>query len=211
MFALANVGRKSRATRISCHAALDRSTCAPVREERRMHCINATKSNRKSGGSPSNAFSRSGYGCSSRAKPRDLQFYGPVGKSFSVFRPEHSVVERSAVLLVLTHPLKPLRPLFDVSKFFNELQRQDTSASRGIPSFAKSAKDGHPYGCCPQNTYETPINGEGLKCRPASFKRKRTLPVTSSLAAGLTLAPNEMFAWFTVEVKVETLAWGWFL
>ncbi len=59
MFALANVGRKSRATWISCYAALDRTACAPFRKERRMHCINATKSNRKSGGSPSNAFRRS--------------------------------------------------------------------------------------------------------------------------------------------------------
>jgi hypothetical protein len=68
----------------------------------------------------------------------------------------------------------------------------------------KTRRMGHPNGCCPQNTYETPINGEGLKCRPASFKRKRTLPVTSSLATGLTLAPNEMFAWFTLELKVVT-------
>ena len=59
MFALANVGRKSRATRISGYAALDRTACAPFREERRMHSINATNSNRKSGESPSNALNRS--------------------------------------------------------------------------------------------------------------------------------------------------------
>ncbi len=66
MFALANVGRKSRATRISCYVALDRTACAPFREERRMHCINATKSNRKSGGSPPTLLVGPGYGCSSR-------------------------------------------------------------------------------------------------------------------------------------------------
>jgi hypothetical protein len=75
MFAPANVGRKSRATRISCHAVLDRTACAPFREERRMHCINATKSNRKSGESPSNAFGRSNV----RLFIRDL-----------LFRPSHA-------------------------------------------------------------------------------------------------------------------------
>jgi hypothetical protein len=36
-------------TRISCHAAVDESTCAPFRKEGRMECINATKFSRKSG------------------------------------------------------------------------------------------------------------------------------------------------------------------
>jgi hypothetical protein len=36
-------------TRISCHAALDKSTCAPFRKEGRMKCINATRFHRKSG------------------------------------------------------------------------------------------------------------------------------------------------------------------
>jgi hypothetical protein len=46
------VQQESRATRISCHAALDEAACAPFREERRMQRINATKSNRKAGQSP---------------------------------------------------------------------------------------------------------------------------------------------------------------
>jgi hypothetical protein len=36
-------------TRISCHAALDKTTCAPFRKEGRMKCTNATKFHRKSG------------------------------------------------------------------------------------------------------------------------------------------------------------------
>jgi hypothetical protein len=35
-------------TRISCHAALDRATCAPFSKERRMKLAKATKFNRKS-------------------------------------------------------------------------------------------------------------------------------------------------------------------
>ena len=62
--------------------------------------------------------------------------------------------------------------------------------------------------CRDQNVYDTPMSGEGLKCSPASFKRKRTFPVISSLATGLTLAPNDIFAWLTVEVNVLTFAWG---
>src|SRR6202453_2789755 len=34
---------------ISCHAVLERSTCAPFIKERRMECINATSLHRKSG------------------------------------------------------------------------------------------------------------------------------------------------------------------
>jgi hypothetical protein len=52
-------------TRISCHAALENTACAPFRKERRMKCINALNLNRKSGG----------------AKPRDLQFASPATKS----------------------------------------------------------------------------------------------------------------------------------
>jgi hypothetical protein len=37
-------------TRISCHAALDKATCAPFRRERRMKFANAIKLDRKSGG-----------------------------------------------------------------------------------------------------------------------------------------------------------------
>src|ERR1700678_4466810 len=37
-------------TRISCHAALDKSAYAPFRKEGRMNCDSAIKSNRKSGG-----------------------------------------------------------------------------------------------------------------------------------------------------------------
>src|ERR1700733_15244269 len=36
-------------TPISCHAVLERSTCAPFIKERRMECINATSHRRKSG------------------------------------------------------------------------------------------------------------------------------------------------------------------
>src|SRR5580698_4572934 len=36
-------------TRISCHAALDKTACAPFRKEGRMKCDNATKFHRKSG------------------------------------------------------------------------------------------------------------------------------------------------------------------
>jgi hypothetical protein len=36
-------------TPISCHAALERSACAPFIKERRMECINATSLRRKSG------------------------------------------------------------------------------------------------------------------------------------------------------------------
>jgi hypothetical protein len=36
-------------TRISCHAVLDKATCAPFRKEGRMKCSNATKVKRKSG------------------------------------------------------------------------------------------------------------------------------------------------------------------
>jgi hypothetical protein len=36
-------------TRISCHAALDMTTCAPFRKERRMKFAEATNLNRKSG------------------------------------------------------------------------------------------------------------------------------------------------------------------
>ena len=36
-------------TRISCHAALDRATCAPFRKERRIKFANATNLDRKSG------------------------------------------------------------------------------------------------------------------------------------------------------------------
>ncbi len=37
-------------TRISCHAAVDKATCAPFRKERRMKFAEATKLHRKSGG-----------------------------------------------------------------------------------------------------------------------------------------------------------------
>jgi len=36
-------------TPISCHAALERSACAPFIKERRMECLNATTLHRKSG------------------------------------------------------------------------------------------------------------------------------------------------------------------
>ena len=52
---------RPKRTRISCHAALDKATCAPFRRERRMKFANATKFDRKSGG----------------AKWRDLRFPPP--------------------------------------------------------------------------------------------------------------------------------------
>ena len=47
----AELSSRPERTRISCHAELDKDACAPFREERRMKCVNATKINRKSGGS----------------------------------------------------------------------------------------------------------------------------------------------------------------
>jgi len=44
--------------RISCHAALDKAAYALFREERRTDSTNAMKFHRKSGGSPSKAFTR---------------------------------------------------------------------------------------------------------------------------------------------------------
>jgi hypothetical protein len=41
---------RPKRTRISCHAALDKSARAPFSKEGRMKCDNATKFNRKSGG-----------------------------------------------------------------------------------------------------------------------------------------------------------------
>jgi hypothetical protein len=41
---------RPKRTRISCHAVLDKTACAPFRKEGRMKCNNATKLNRKSGG-----------------------------------------------------------------------------------------------------------------------------------------------------------------
>jgi hypothetical protein len=68
----------TEATRISCHAALDMTTCAAFFKESRMKFANATKLNRKSG----------------VAQWRDLCVDGPSWKCFST---EPSGVERSAV------------------------------------------------------------------------------------------------------------------
>jgi hypothetical protein len=46
---LTEVSSRPERTRISCHAALDMTTCAPFRKEGRMKCTNATKFHRKSG------------------------------------------------------------------------------------------------------------------------------------------------------------------
>jgi hypothetical protein len=54
-------------TRISCHAALDKATCAPFRKEGRMKYNNAIKFHRKSG----------------VAQWRDLQFNAPLLEMFS--------------------------------------------------------------------------------------------------------------------------------
>jgi hypothetical protein len=45
-------------TRISCHAAQDRATCAPFSKERRMKFANATNFNRKSGEAEGSAVLR---------------------------------------------------------------------------------------------------------------------------------------------------------
>jgi hypothetical protein len=45
-------------TRISCHAAQDRATCAPFSKERRMKLVKATKFNRKSGEAEGSAVPR---------------------------------------------------------------------------------------------------------------------------------------------------------
>jgi hypothetical protein len=52
MFATAYMGRKRRATRISCHGAPPTSACAAFITESRMEFANANKVYRKSGGSP---------------------------------------------------------------------------------------------------------------------------------------------------------------
>jgi hypothetical protein len=57
---------RPKRTRISCHAALDKATCAPFRKEGRMKCTNASKFHRKSG----------------VAKWRDLQFGGRFVEMF---------------------------------------------------------------------------------------------------------------------------------
>jgi hypothetical protein len=48
-------------TRISCHAAQDRATCAPFSKERRMEFANATNFNRKSGEAEGSAVSLAHY------------------------------------------------------------------------------------------------------------------------------------------------------
>jgi hypothetical protein len=58
MFALAYMGRKRWATRISCHGASPTSACAAFIKESRMEFANANKVYRKSGGSPTIAFPR---------------------------------------------------------------------------------------------------------------------------------------------------------
>jgi hypothetical protein len=68
-------------TRISCHATLDEAAYAPFRKEGRMKCVNATKSNRKSG----------------VAQWRDLQFRGHPLEMFSAFSANASDLLRSAV------------------------------------------------------------------------------------------------------------------
>jgi hypothetical protein len=60
------VSSRPERTRISCHAALDKTTSAPFRKEGRMQCTNAAKFHRKSGG----------------AQWRDLQFRGPLLEMF---------------------------------------------------------------------------------------------------------------------------------
>jgi hypothetical protein len=46
---LTEVSSRPERIRISCHAALDKTACAPFRKEGRMKCDNATKFHRKSG------------------------------------------------------------------------------------------------------------------------------------------------------------------
>jgi hypothetical protein len=58
---------RPKRTRISCHAALDMTTCAAFFKESRMKFANATKLNRKSGG----------------AQRRDLCVDAPSWKCFS--------------------------------------------------------------------------------------------------------------------------------
>jgi hypothetical protein len=45
----AELSSRPERTRISCHAALDKTACAPFLKERRMMFANATNLNRKSG------------------------------------------------------------------------------------------------------------------------------------------------------------------
>jgi hypothetical protein len=73
-----SLSSRPKRTRISCHAAPDKTACAPFFKERRMMFANATNFYRKSGA----------------AQWRDLCVDAP---SWKCFRPERSVVERSAV------------------------------------------------------------------------------------------------------------------
>jgi hypothetical protein len=61
------VGCKAR-TRISCHAALERSACAPFGKERRMKFTEATKFHRKSGGGPTTKRQPSPEGLGNRSR-----------------------------------------------------------------------------------------------------------------------------------------------
>jgi hypothetical protein len=61
-----NLSSRPKRTRISCHAALERTACAPFRKERRMDFAEATNLHRKSG----------------VAKWRDLLFRGPLLEMF---------------------------------------------------------------------------------------------------------------------------------
>jgi hypothetical protein len=63
---LSPLSSRPKRTRISCHAALDKATCAPFRKEGRMKCTSATKFHRKSG----------------VAQWRNLQFNRPVLEVF---------------------------------------------------------------------------------------------------------------------------------
>jgi hypothetical protein len=81
-------------TRISCHAAPDKTAYAPFFKERRMMLANATNFYRKSGA----------------AQWRDLCVDAPSWKCF--FRPECSAVERSAVLTRLSPATTNSGPLY---------------------------------------------------------------------------------------------------
>jgi hypothetical protein len=83
-------------TRISCHAALDKTACAPFRKEGRMQCSNATNFHRKSGvakwrdllfilrsiESEWKRYPSLWHLDRSAAKWRDLQFSGPLLEMF---------------------------------------------------------------------------------------------------------------------------------
>src|ERR1700730_2812149 len=95
-FAQAYVGRKRRATRISCHGAPPTSACAAFIKESRMDFANANKVYRKSGGSPTNAFTEDTPGTATA-----LPFVIPSPPEFTADRSHHFSASAPVVLKIV--------------------------------------------------------------------------------------------------------------